>query len=74
MLSEVVFCGSETARDERDFGGALRVSERIQNMLRVVADRKDFAYFDAVEVELLRHPRGVGIYDLSDKDFVTYGN
>jgi hypothetical protein len=73
VLGDIVLGGTESAGGEYDIGARERLVKGRDDMLAVVVYGRDLVELNTDLVELLSHPGGVGVYDLADEQFVTYG-
>ncbi len=72
MLSNIVFCRPQTACGEHNIRMGKGRIECFYYVCRIVMYGSDLIERDATLVQTLCHPCRVGIYNLPDKEFITY--
>ena len=74
MFRDVVFRRAEAAGADHDVGALQRLADGLLYVPGRIGDRRDPVDLYARRVELLAQPGRVRVDDLSDQDFVAYGN
>ena len=74
MFRDVVFRRAEAAGADHDVGALQRLADGLLYVPGSIGDRRDPVDSYARRVELLAQPGRVRVDDLSDQDFVAYGN
>ena len=73
-FSDVVICRPQPTRYQHQFNPASSIGKCLKNVLPGVGNARNLIHENAQLIEVFRHPCRIGIYSLSDEDFIPYSD